>query len=114
MEIIMDQHKQIKSIEDIQKAEEKARLVLEQAKKQRDRNVLDSREKAKRIIEEGEASANAVAEELLKKTDKELDSVRKKRLAEAHEDAKKLKGKKIGKEKLESLADKVIKEIMGA
>lgn len=114
MEIIMDQHKQIKSIERVKEAEEKARLILDDAKRHRERKLREAGERARKMVEDAEIRANSMAEELLKKTERELELARKRKLEAAKGEARKISSRKIGKDKLEALADKVISEIMGA
>ncbi|MGD0729107.1 MAG: hypothetical protein ABR981_03460 [Candidatus Micrarchaeaceae archaeon] len=110
----MDQERQIKSVEEVQEAETSAQLVVDNAKKLKEKMLLDAEDKARRIEDQSKEDANSLGEEILKKADHELAQLRKKRLDEVHRTAEKIRKKKLGKPTLEKLADQAIKEILGA
>lgn len=112
MKITMDS--QVKSIAKVQEAEGNAQLIVEGAKKLKERKVHDATDRAHRIADEAAEAANALDEDMLKKAEQELDKLRKKKLEEAHKSGSKLKKTKLSKQRLEKLADEFVKEIMGA
>lgn len=112
MKIIMDS--QMKSIAKVQEAEGKAQLIIDEAKKQKEKKLHDAAEKAHNIADEAADAANALGEDILKNAEHELAELRKKKLEETHRTSSKLKKVKLSKQKLEKLADEFVKEIMGA
>ncbi len=117
MEIIMettDQKKHVKSIEEVQKAESGAQLVIEGARKRGETRLGAAEERARGIVDEAESEAISMSETILKKADAELDKLRKKRLEEAHKAADKIRRAKLGKRRMERLADDAVRKIIGA
>jgi vacuolar-type H+-ATPase subunit H len=104
----------VKSIEKVQEAERKAGLILEEAKKDKERKLRQAGEKALRIADWADSAANRIGEEILKKSEQELGQLRKRKLGEAHRGAERIKRKRPGKMHLEKLAGHAVREIIGA
>lgn len=111
--IIMEHRGRTRAIEEVQAAESSGKRLLDEATKNKNEAIRDAEGKARGIIEEAKAAANAISEDILKNTDTALGHLRKKRIGEAEKEAAKLKRKKLGKAKLDRLADQAIKEIIG-
>lgn len=100
-------------IRDVQDAEEKARLIVEAAKREKAARIQEAESKTKKIIDEAEADSDALEKETLKKTDSDIIQLRSKIISQAKDRAALLKKKKPTQEMLVSMAQQAIKEIMG-
>lgn len=109
-----EQGKAIKSIEEVQKAESTARLILDEARKRKEKLLLDADQAARRILDDSEAAADRAAEEILKKAEADIAKLRKKKLADARKAAERLRKAAPGRQKLEKFAAQAAKEIIGA
>lgn len=104
----------VKAINEIQAAESEAKLILEAARKERERRLIEAQEKAKDILDQATSDANELTEEILKNADKEIEQLRKKHVESAKKTADKLKKASLGKAKMDKLAEQAVKEIIGA
>ncbi len=106
--------KAVKSIERVQEAESRAALILENAREKKESRLSDADNKARKIIDDGNAAASAISQEMLKKAEHELDQLRKKKLDDTRKAAAKIRKTRLSKARLEKLADQAVREIMGA
>ncbi len=102
-----------RSIAQVQEAEEKAGLIVQEANKAKDAAIRDAEEKAREIAENAVEAASKAGEGVLERNEKDLANVKRKLLADAHRKAAKVRKSKIGVKRLEALAEKAAKEIMG-
>ena len=102
-----------RSIAQVQEAEERAGLIVQEANRAREAAIRDAEEKAREIAENAVEAASKAGEEILESNEKDLASLKRKLLADAHRKAAKVRKSKIGVKRLEALADKAAKEIMG-
>jgi vacuolar-type H+-ATPase subunit H len=109
-----EQERAVNSIEKVQEAEGAARLILDEAKKRKEKKISDAQLAALKIIEDSEAATNKEVEALLKKADDVLAQLSKKKLADAKRASDKLKKTAPGKQKLERFAAQAANEIVGA
>ena len=73
----MDQHKQIKSIEEVQKAETSATKAIADAGKDRDTMIADAHEKARKIVSSAMTDSKAKMEDSIKRLTAELETRKK-------------------------------------
>ncbi len=109
-----EQGKAIKSIEKVQEAESAARLILDEAKKEKEKRISDAEQKARRILDDSEVATNKAVEDILKKAEDELTQLRKRKIADARKAAEKLRKAKPARQKFERFAAEAAKEIIGA
>jgi vacuolar-type H+-ATPase subunit H len=106
--------KPLKAIEGVRDAEAGAQLILENARKRKEKAISDANAKAERIIDEASRDANALSEKMLAAAEKELAALRKRKLEVAKNSAAKIRKARLGRQRLEKLAAQVAKEIVGA
>ncbi|HIH50730.1 TPA: hypothetical protein HA291_04750, partial [Candidatus Micrarchaeota archaeon] len=58
-----EQGKAIKSIEKVQEAESAARLILDEAKREKEKRISDAEQKARRILDDSEVATNKAVED---------------------------------------------------
>ncbi len=109
-----EQEKAVKSIEKVQEAESTARLILDDAKKKKEKRISDAQLAALKILDDNEAATNKAVEALLKRAEDELAQLSKKKLADARKNAEKLRKAAPGRQKLEKFAAQAANEIIGA
>ena len=109
----MDHEKPIKAIHEVREAEAEAQVIIESARKRKEKAISDANEKARKIIDDATGEANALSEEILKKLEGELAALKKRKLEEAKRNADKTRKSKVGRSRLEKLAAQAAKEIVG-
>jgi vacuolar-type H+-ATPase subunit H len=102
------------SIKEIQEAELKVKLMIENAKKSSETKISDAKLKARKMVDDAESESISETTAFLNNKDKELAQIRKKKLDEVHKAAIKIKKTNLKKEKLQKLAEHAVKEILGA
>jgi F0F1-type ATP synthase membrane subunit b/b' len=113
MKIIMDQQKQIKSIEDVQEAEELAAKKLADAQKEKDRMIEQSKDKASAIVLDAIAKSKEEHESKVSKFTIELENEKKRAIEKALKESKSIGKKRLSDAKRAELVNSLVKVMVG-
>jgi vacuolar-type H+-ATPase subunit H len=113
MKIIMDKHKQIKSITEVQEAEAQAAKRVEDALKEKDRMIANARDKASSIISNAIEESKQNRDKEIKSFLAELEKRKKKDMETGVKASKSLKSRKLGEAKRKELAGRLARIILG-
>ncbi|MCL5100662.1 MAG: hypothetical protein M1122_01775 [Candidatus Marsarchaeota archaeon] len=101
------------SIKEVQVAEQKAKLILDNALAEKESSISKAASKAQKNIDESIENSKKIHEKTLRDAELKLISERKEALSKAHKDAAKLKKSSMNKTALEKAVKIAIKEILG-
>ena len=110
----IEQHRQIKSIEEVQGAEARAARLVMDAQSEKEKAIADAREKASEMIAKAAAEARARREDAIKKAGEDLEKRGKKELERALRESKSIRGRGLGPHKRRELAIRLVRSIFGA
>jgi vacuolar-type H+-ATPase subunit H len=113
MKIIMDQQKQIKSIEDVQEAETHATKALSSAMKEKEETIAQAKEKAAAMIADAINESRQKHDQTIKKFLTELEDKKKKALEKAAKDSKSIKSTHLSQQKGKDVVNKLVKIVLG-
>jgi vacuolar-type H+-ATPase subunit H len=106
--------KSIKSITEVQNAEEAAARLVSNASEEKERMLAEAKKKADAMVAEATESAKAKREEALKKDNAVLEERRKRLLEKAEHDAKAIKAKGLSERARAQISKRLADLILGA
>lgn len=108
--IIMDQqHKQLKSIEEVQEAETYATEKIVDAEKEKAMTIAEAREKAASIIADAISESRQKRDSALKRFTAELEEGKKKAIEKALKESKSIRARRLSLQKREEVVNRLVK-----
>lgn len=108
-----DQQKQVRSIEEVQKAEAYAARLVSEANAAREKMLKDAREKAAGVVEDALAEAKSKRETALKRFSEGIGARRKKELDRSLRSSRSIESRRLSSARRKELIDRLIKRMFG-
>lgn len=109
----MDQHRQIKSIEEVQQSENHASKSIADANAEKERTIADAKEKADKIVSNAVIFSRGKKDDTIKKFISELEDKRKKAIEHALKESKSIRAKRLSEVKRKELVNRLARIILG-